>query len=80
MSDLKEPTLRVGVVDGEAAVSLAAGELEATFLPGLGLLGTSLRHRRAGRRHHSPGPARRQLRRPLHRLGRGRLTRRELPS
>ena len=45
MSDLKEPTLRVGVVDGEAAVTLAAGELEATFLPGLGLLGTSLRHR-----------------------------------
>ena len=45
MSDLKEPTLRVGVVDGETAVNLAAGELEATFLPGLGLLGTSLRHR-----------------------------------
>ena len=45
MSDLEEPTLRVGVVDGETAVHLAAGELEATFLPGLGLLGTSLRHR-----------------------------------
>jgi aldose 1-epimerase len=45
VSDLKEPTLRVGVVDGETAVHLAAGELEATFLPGLGLLGTSLRHR-----------------------------------
>ena len=45
MSDLKEPTLRVGVVDWETAVNLAAGELEATFLPGLGLLGTSLRHR-----------------------------------
>ncbi|HEX2374235.1 MAG TPA: hypothetical protein VHO93_09655, partial [Actinomycetota bacterium] len=45
MSDLKEPTLRVGVVDGESAVTLAAGELEATFLPGLGMLGTSLRHR-----------------------------------
>ncbi|HEV2921060.1 MAG TPA: aldose 1-epimerase [Actinomycetota bacterium] len=45
MSDLKEPTLRVGVVDGETAVTLAAGELEASFLPGLGLLGTSLRHR-----------------------------------
>jgi aldose 1-epimerase len=45
VSDLKEPTLRVGVVDGESAVTLAAGELEATFLPGLGLLGTSLRHR-----------------------------------
>ena len=33
------------MVDGETAVTLAAGELEATFLPGLGLLGTSLRHR-----------------------------------
>jgi galactose mutarotase-like enzyme len=45
VSDRKEPTLRVGAVDGEPAVTLAAGELEATFLPGLGLLGTSLRHR-----------------------------------
>jgi galactose mutarotase-like enzyme len=35
----------VGEVDGEPAVTLAAGGLEATFLPGLGLLGTSLRHR-----------------------------------
>ncbi len=40
-----EQLLRVGTVEGEAAVTLAAGELEATFLPGLGLLGTSLRHR-----------------------------------
>jgi galactose mutarotase-like enzyme len=45
VSDRREPTLRVGEVDGETAVTLAAGELEATFLPGLGLLGTSLRHR-----------------------------------
>ena len=45
VSDVPEPAIRVGVVDGEAAVTLAAGELEATFLPGLGLLGTSLRHR-----------------------------------
>ena len=45
MSDLLEPAIRVGQVDGEAAVTLAAGELEATFLPGLGMLGTSLRHR-----------------------------------
>ena len=37
--------VRARVVDGEPAVTLAAGELEATFLPGLGLLGTSLRHR-----------------------------------
>jgi aldose 1-epimerase len=40
----KEPSARVGDVDGEAAVTIAAGELEATFLPGLGLLGASLRH------------------------------------
>ena len=45
MSDVPEPAIRVGVVDGEAAVRLAAGELEATFLVGLGMLGTSLRHR-----------------------------------
>ena len=42
---MSDPSLRVGAVDGEPAVTLAAGELEATFLPGLGLLGTSLRHR-----------------------------------
>jgi aldose 1-epimerase len=42
---VSEPTVAVGVVDGEPALTLAAGELEATFLPGLGLLGTSLRHR-----------------------------------
>jgi len=40
-----DPSIRVGRFDGEAAVTLAAGELEATFLPGLGLLGVSLRHR-----------------------------------
>ena len=45
MSDLLDPAIRVGVVDGEPAVTLTAGELEATFLPGLGLLGTALRHR-----------------------------------
>ena len=42
---MSEAALRIGTVEGEAAVTLAAGELEATFLPGLGLLGTSLRHR-----------------------------------
>jgi aldose 1-epimerase len=42
---VSEPSVAVGVVDGEPAVTLAAGELEATFLPGLGLLGTGLRHR-----------------------------------
>ena len=42
---MSDPTLRVGSVDGEPAVTLAAGELEATFLPDLGLLGTSHRHR-----------------------------------
>jgi aldose 1-epimerase len=38
-------SVRVGVVEGEPAVILAGGELEATFLPGLGLLGASLRNR-----------------------------------
>jgi aldose 1-epimerase len=42
---VSEAALRIGTVEGEAAVTLAAGELEGTFLPGLGLLGTSLRHR-----------------------------------
>jgi aldose 1-epimerase len=42
---VSDPALRLGVVDGEAALTLAAGRLEATILPGLGLLGTSLRHR-----------------------------------
>jgi aldose 1-epimerase len=40
----KEPSVRVGSFDGETSVTLAAGELEATFLPALGLLGASLRH------------------------------------
>jgi hypothetical protein len=38
-------SLGIGTVDEEPSVTLAAGELEATFPPGLGLLGTSLRHR-----------------------------------
>lgn len=42
---MSEPTVRMGMVDGEPSVTLAAGRLEASFLPGLGLLGTSLRHR-----------------------------------
>ena len=42
---MSDAALRIGTVEGEPAVTLAAGELEATFLPGLGLLGTSLRHR-----------------------------------
>ena len=42
---MSDAALRIGAVEGEPAVTLAAGELEATFLPGLGLLGTSLRHR-----------------------------------
>jgi galactose mutarotase-like enzyme len=41
----KEPSIRVGSFDGETSVTLIAGELEATFLPALGLLGASLRHR-----------------------------------
>jgi aldose 1-epimerase len=42
---VSDVAVRVGVVEGEAAVTLAAGVLEAGFLPGLGLLGVSLRHR-----------------------------------
>jgi aldose 1-epimerase len=38
-------SVRVGVAEAEPAVILGGGELEATFLPGLGLLGASLRHR-----------------------------------
>jgi aldose 1-epimerase len=40
----KGPSVRVERFDGEAAVILTAGELDATFLPALGLLGASLRH------------------------------------
>jgi aldose 1-epimerase len=42
---VNDPSVRFGTVEGEPAATLAAGELEAIFLPGLGLLGTSLRHR-----------------------------------
>ena len=42
---MSDPSVQFGTVDGEPAATLAAGELEATFLPGLGMLGTSLRHR-----------------------------------
>jgi galactose mutarotase-like enzyme len=37
--------VRLGTVDGFASVTLAAGDLEATFVPGAGMLGTSLRFR-----------------------------------
>ncbi len=37
------PTARLHLVDDQPAVTLAAGDLQATFLPGLGMLGTSLR-------------------------------------
>ena len=39
------PPSASGPSRGRRPLTLAAGELEATFLPGLGLLGTSLRHR-----------------------------------
>ncbi len=38
-----DPEVRLVVFDGEPAVTLAAGELEATFVPSLGMLGASLR-------------------------------------
>jgi aldose 1-epimerase len=40
---VSEPSIRIDTLDGRAAVSLVAGPLEAAVLPGLGLLGTSLR-------------------------------------
>ena len=42
---MSDPAVRMGAAGGEPALTLATGELEATFGPGLGLLGTSLRHR-----------------------------------
>ena len=42
---MSDPSLRIGKLEGEPSVGLAAGDLEVTFLPGLGLLGASLRHR-----------------------------------
>jgi aldose 1-epimerase len=42
---VSDPSLRIGKLEGEPSVGLAAGDLEVTFLPGLGLLGASLRHR-----------------------------------
>jgi aldose 1-epimerase len=45
VSEAGEPAAREGSFDGEPAAVLAAGDLQATFLPGLGLLGASLRHR-----------------------------------
>ncbi|HEY2958775.1 MAG TPA: aldose 1-epimerase [Actinomycetota bacterium] len=40
-------SVRVHAWQGEAAVTLAAGDLAATFLPDVGMLGVSLRHRGA---------------------------------
>lgn len=40
-----QPEVRLGVVEGLAAVTLAAAGAEATFVPDAGLLGTSLRYR-----------------------------------
>jgi aldose 1-epimerase len=55
--EASRPTVEHHVVDGFDAVTLAAGTLEATFIPGLGMVGASLRHvgeelldRRAGLR------------------------------
>jgi aldose 1-epimerase len=39
------PAVRVGSFQQTPALTLAAGDLEATFLPGVGLLGVALRHR-----------------------------------
>jgi galactose mutarotase-like enzyme len=47
VSDPRGARVGVGAFDGDPAVQLAAGDLEASFLPRLGLLGASLRHRGA---------------------------------
>lgn len=39
------PTVRIHIFSGQAAVTLAADDIEATFLPEMGMLGVSLRHR-----------------------------------
>lgn len=39
---MSEPVVTIDEQDGEAAVTLAAGRISATFLPSLGMLGTSL--------------------------------------
>jgi galactose mutarotase-like enzyme len=39
---VSDPGIRLDTVDGRAAVVLQAGDLSATIVPGLGLLGTSL--------------------------------------
>lgn len=39
------PRVAIGVFRGAAAVTLGTGDLEATFLPEVGMLGASLRHR-----------------------------------
>jgi aldose 1-epimerase len=39
------PRASIGELQGEGAVTLAAGDYEAVFLPGLGMLGASLKYR-----------------------------------
>jgi aldose 1-epimerase len=57
ITDAVHPSVRHDTVEGFEAVTLAAGALEATFVPSLGMVGASLRHageelldRRAGLR------------------------------
>jgi aldose 1-epimerase len=42
--DAVHPSIERGAVEGFDAVTLSAGALEATFVPGLGMVGASLRH------------------------------------
>jgi aldose 1-epimerase len=39
------PSVRIGRSIGATTITLAAGDLEATFVPSVGMLGTSLRYR-----------------------------------
>ena len=49
------PEVMLDSIDGEAAVTLAAAGLSATFVPALGLLGTAIRHDGAALVHLGPG-------------------------
>jgi aldose 1-epimerase len=51
------PSLRSGALEGFETVTLAAGDLEASFAPGAGMAGVSLRHRGAELLHRQGGLA-----------------------
>ena len=50
-----QPAARLEIFEGFDAVTLSAGDLEATFLPEVGMLGASLRHRGEELLHRGAG-------------------------